>query len=99
MTDMHYDAEHVTGPASTTGGGPARVRYVVGSEQPELLRSVASRLAAGDEGSVLRWLGTSALVVETTEEVAGRLRTEYPGLLVEVDREMPTPGTVLPPGF
>lgn len=97
MTGTPYPA----GPTAS-GGRPGRQRYVVGSEEPELLRSLVERFTASGEAHVHHVIGAgpAAVVIEATEAVVERLRTEEGGrLIVEVDSELPQPGPVLPPGM
>jgi len=87
---------------TASGGGPDRQRYVVGADDPELLRSLAERLAKTGEARVHHAVGAgpAALVIEATEDAVERLRAEHGDrLIVEVDSELPQPGPVLPPGM
>ncbi|WP_203897707.1 hypothetical protein [Virgisporangium aliadipatigenens] len=87
--------------------GSGRGRYLVGADDPNVLRALAERIGAGEfappgEAIVVRTIGAApdVLVVEAEPAVAQRLRAEYPDrLTVESDELLPEPGTVLPPGL
>ena len=92
---------HPAGPTAS-GGVPGRQRYVIGSEEPELLRSLADRFASTGEAYVHHVIGAgpAAIVVEATDDAVQRLRAEHGDrLIVEVDSELPEPGPVMPPGM
>jgi hypothetical protein len=95
---------HTPSPAGPTasGSGPGRRRYVIGSDEPELLRALADRFVRTGEALVQRVIGAepSVLVVEAPDPVVERLRNEHGDrLIVEVDSELPEPGPVQPPGM
>jgi hypothetical protein len=87
---------------TASGGVPGRQRYVVGSDEPELLRSIAERFTTTGEARVDHVIGAgpAAIVIEAAEGVAQRLRAEHGDrVIVEEDIELPQPGPVLPPGM
>jgi hypothetical protein len=97
--------EHQSAAGSRTGSG--RGRYLVGADDPDVLRAVAERIGAGEfappgEAIVVRTIGAApdVLVVEAEPAVATRLRAEYPNrLTVEPDDLLPEPGPITPPGM
>ena len=94
-------SSHAAGPL----GGSGRGRYLIGADDPALLREIAGRIAAGalppaGGATVHRMLGSApdALVVEADGAAVEQLLTAYPGLQVEVDELLPEPGPAQPPG-
>jgi hypothetical protein len=92
-------SESAAGPLAGSGRG----RYLIGADDPALLRKVADEL--GDHryaGALLRRAVGSApdaLVVEADDDALDRLRGDYPGRLqIEIDAELPGPGPAQPPG-
>jgi hypothetical protein len=95
------DSEHAAG--SLAGSG--RRRFLIGADDPAILRLVADRIAAGElkpagGATVHRTIGSApdALVVEAERAAVNQLLVDHPGLLIEVDEELPEPGPVQPPG-
>jgi hypothetical protein len=95
------DSGHAAGPLAGSGRG----RYLIGADDPALLRLVAHRIATGElqpagGATVHRTIGSApdALVVEAKRTAVNQLLVDHPGLLVEVDEELPEPGPAQPPG-
>ena len=85
------------GAAGPTSGGSGRDRYLVGADDPVLLRKLAERLRTRGGGVTLLRESGSMLVVEGEAEAVEQLRRAGNGrLFVEPDGVLTEPAPVRP---